>query len=127
MPLQAFDHVNVRTARLDETVAFYGEVLGLVPGERPDFGFPGAWLYLGDRALVHLIGVEGSPVAGQDLSLEHFAFSATGVSEFVAKLDSLDVDYTVNTFPGIPVVQVNFFDPNGIHIHVDFPKSEWDG
>ena len=29
------DHFNIRTQRLAETVNFYGQILGLVPGPRP--------------------------------------------------------------------------------------------
>ena len=51
------DHATVNTDRLSETIAFYKHFLDLTPGWRPDFGFPGAWLYPadGDYAIVHLI------------------------------------------------------------------------
>ena len=57
MRLLAFDHVNVRTANLAAMVDWYDRVLGMKPGKRPNFDFPGAWLYLGDQALVHLVRV----------------------------------------------------------------------
>ena len=43
MPITAFDHVNVRTANLDTMTEWYGDILGLRPGKRPDFGFPGTF------------------------------------------------------------------------------------
>ena len=55
MPLSALDHVNLRTAHLEEMCAFYCEVLGLERGPRPPFPFPGAWLYCGGRPCVHLV------------------------------------------------------------------------
>lgn len=122
--LTGFDHVNVRTANLEGMVAFYGEVLGLKPGHRPDFGFPGAWLYLGDRAFVHLVGVQSPPEAGGNVTLEHFAFRARGLAAFRAKLDAHGVVHSVDEVPGFPVLQVNFHDPDGNHIHVDFDVSE---
>jgi catechol 2,3-dioxygenase-like lactoylglutathione lyase family enzyme len=122
--LTGFDHVNVRTANLEGMVAFYGEVLGLKPGRRPDFGFPGAWLYLGDQALVHFVGVEAAPEAGGNVSLEHFAFRARGLAAFRAMLDARGVAHSVDAVPGFPVLQVNFHDPDGNHIHVDFDVSE---
>jgi catechol 2,3-dioxygenase-like lactoylglutathione lyase family enzyme len=122
--LKAFDHVNVRTANLDGMVAFYSEVLGLKPGRRPDFGFPGAWLYLGDQAFVHLVSVKTAPAAGGNVTLEHFAFRAEGLAAFRAKLDARGIAHSVDAVPGFPILQVNFHDPDGNHIHVDFDASE---
>ncbi|MEM7238203.1 MAG: VOC family protein, partial [Pseudomonadota bacterium] len=68
------DHVNIRTSRLDEMIRWYVDVMGLTEGWRPPFAFPGAWLYAGDAAIVHLIGVDAEPGADPaDLKLEHFA------------------------------------------------------
>jgi catechol 2,3-dioxygenase-like lactoylglutathione lyase family enzyme len=120
----AFDHVNIRTANLDAMVAFYGTVLGLRPGRRPDFGFPGAWLYLGEQAYVHLVGVTATPAAGGNVTLEHFAFRATGLAEFRERLDAMGIDHSVDAVPGFPILQVNFHDPDGNHIHVDFDAAE---
>jgi catechol 2,3-dioxygenase-like lactoylglutathione lyase family enzyme len=127
MPLTAFDHVNIRTGQLDVLIAWYGEVLGLHPGRRPEFGFPGAWLYLDERALVHLVGVEGTPRAGDDLTLEHFAFRATDMPAFLARLKARGIEHSIDPVPGFPIVQVNLRDPDGNHIHVDFDAAEHRG
>ncbi len=123
MALRHLDHVNLRTADLDRLVAFYGEVLGLEPGWRPPFDFPGAWLYCGERPVVHLVG-EQRPRAGEDPRLEHFAFAAEGLAEFLGRLRARKVAYWVRVVPGIELRQVNFRDPDGNHIHVDFDKRE---
>jgi catechol 2,3-dioxygenase-like lactoylglutathione lyase family enzyme len=122
--LTGFDHVNVRTANLEAMVAFYEDVLGLKIGRRPDFAFPGAWLYLGDQAYVHLVGVASSPRSGGDVTLEHFAFRARGLAAFRARLDARGIDHSVDAVPGFPILQVNFHDPDGNHIHVDFDAAE---
>ena len=122
--LTAFDHVNVRTANLDAMVAFYSDVLGLKPGRRPDFPFPGAWLYLGDQAYVHLVAARTPPEAGGNVTLEHFAFRARGLAAFRARLDTGGVAHSLDPVPGFPIVQVNFSDPDGNHIHVDFDAAE---
>ena len=127
MPLTRFDHVNVRTDNLDRMVTWYGEILGLRPGKRPDFGFPGAWLYLDDQAFVHLVGSTQKPQAGGNVTLEHFAFKAKDMPAFLTKLAAHDVVYSIDEVPGFPVVQVNFHDPDGNHIHVDFDSSEHAG
>jgi catechol 2,3-dioxygenase-like lactoylglutathione lyase family enzyme len=45
MSVGVLDHYNVSTRKLKETVQFYVEILGFVDGPRPQFDFPGAWLY----------------------------------------------------------------------------------
>ena len=85
MALNALDHVNIRTARLSELISFYTKVLGLRPGTRPAFRFPGAWLYCGERAALHLIEVPEPPEA-PDPRIEHFAFRAQGLADFLAHL-----------------------------------------
>lgn len=124
MTVTAFDHVNVRTANLDGMTDFYSDVLGLMPGRRPDFGFPGAWLYLGERAYVHLVGVGEPPRSGGNVTLEHFAFRASGLPAFRDKLEARGVAYSLDRVPGFPIVQVNFHDPDGNHIHIDFDVAE---
>lgn len=124
MPITAFDHVNLRTAQLDAMIAFYGEVLDMHPGPRPDFPFAGAWLYLGDHPYVHLVQRDTPPEAGGNVTLEHFALRATGLGEFRAKLDARGVTYSLDDVPGFPILQVNFHDPDGNHVHVDFDAAE---
>jgi len=97
----------------------------MTPGPRPDFSFPGVWLYVGARAVVHLVGVETTPGAhGQDLRLEHFALSARGLDAFMARLRDEGATFRMGRVPGFGVVQVNIEDPDGNHIHIDFPEDE---
>lgn len=126
MQLNKLDHVNVRTENLDAMVAWYTDVLGMRSGDRPNFPFPGAWMYVGDQATVHLIGVEEDAGAGSkvNLKLEHFAFAANGMKEFQAKLDAAGEKYERRDVPGGIITQYNIWDPDGNHIHVDFPTSE---
>jgi len=117
-----FDHVNLRTANLDAMVDWYGRALGLTPGWRPDFPFRGAWLYAGDRALVHLVAVDAAPGADPgDLRLEHFALRGRDMAGFMARMAAMGVATRLGRPPGAGVVQVNLADPDGNHIHVDFP------
>ena len=66
MQIGRLDHVNVRTAQLDSMITWYEQILGLHNGPRPNFPFPGAWLYSGEDAVVHLVGVDGEPGAGAE-------------------------------------------------------------
>ena len=126
MQVGLLDHVNVRTSRLEAMVDWYGRVLGMPTGPRPDFPFPGAWLYSAGRATVHLIGLAKEPSV-TDTKLEHFAFQAVGLKSFLARMKQEKVTYELMHVPGAHVVQANIYDPDGNHIHVDFNEEEAKG
>lgn len=74
-------HVSVNVDDVDAALAFYTEVLGLgVRGDRPAFGFGGAWLDAGGQQ-VHL--VEGRPPAARG---QHFALAVEDLDATVAEL-----------------------------------------
>lgn len=123
MAIVRLDHVNIITANLDALRRFYEDVLGLRTGDRPPFGVGGAWLYCGEIAIVHLVHVERQPNAGEP-RLEHFAFFADGLADFLGHLRGHNVAYYVAVVPGLGVRQVNIFDPDGNHIEVQFAAEE---
>ena len=123
MQIGTLEHVNVQTAKLAEMIGWYDRILGMPAGWRPDFPFPGAWLYSGDqKPTVHLVGVEKEPPGG--LKLEHFAFAATGLPSFLATLERERVKYDLIRVRDAGIVQVNVLDPDGNHIHIDFKEHE---
>ena len=73
--------------------------------------------------MVHLVQVAEAPRT-REPRLEHFAFRAEGLGDFLALLDSHGAAYETVVVPGIEVIQVNFYDPDGNHIHVDFQPHE---
>ncbi len=80
-------HVSINVPDVDEALAFYVDVLGLEPrSDRPDFGFPGAWLDAGGQQL-HLIGAPAPPDRGQ-----HFAVHVEDLDEVVAELRGRGLD-----------------------------------
>ena len=123
MPLAALDHINIRTARLGVLTDFYARVLGLKPGKRPPFESGGAWLYCGDRAAVHLVEVSDSPEVPAP-RIEHFAFRAENLAEFLAQLREFDVAYQTNIVPDLEIRQINIYDPDGNHIEIAFGREE---
>ena len=122
MAIQRLDHVNIVTARLDDMIAWYASALGMATGPRPDFPFPGAWLYAGGQPVVHLVSSDTPDLVGSDasLKLEHFAFSATDRVAFEANLNQLGISYSTVDVPGTNLVQLHTADPDGNHIHIDF-------
>ncbi|MCG6883410.1 MAG: VOC family protein [Silicimonas sp.] len=123
MPIKTLDHVNIVTANVEDMTEWYEKVLGLKKGPRPNFSVAGAWLYVGENPYVHLVKID-APRQPSGVQLEHFAFGATGMAEFLETLETYGVEHTVDPVPGYPLVQINFRDPEGNHIHVDFHDEE---
>jgi len=117
------NHFTVLTDDLDRTLAFYGR-LGLAPGPRPPFDFPGAWLYAGgDRAILHVIAGRELPSPAIGV-LDHMAFSARGLKGVKAWLDAERRPYDLRHLPGSGVWQLFCHDPNGAKVELDFEASE---
>ena len=121
MAIERLDHVNVVTTRLDEMIAWYRDVLGLTSGYRPEFPFPGAWLYAGDHPVVHLVANDQPKVGAEvGLKLEHFAFAARDMAAFEATLLAHNQPFEKSAVAGTTLTQFHIADPDGNHIHVDF-------
>lgn len=127
MAMYWLDHVNIRTAKLDEMSAFYENVLGLKRGKRPlSFDFGGAWHYCGSNAIVHLVESVRQIKSGE-AQVEHFALRAGGsMKTFQRKMRDHDAPYNVVPLLEINMVQVNVFDPDGNKIEVQFAATEDD-
>lgn len=123
MPITRLDHVNLQTTQLDVMVAWYDAVLGMKAGPRPEFPAPGAWLYIGETAAVHLSEVTETADRQGTLTLEHFALAATNLDAFLETLVRHEVQFEQVDLPAIQLVQVNVWDPDGNHIHVDFSTT----
>ncbi len=124
MDIKRLDHVNLRTHQLQNMIEWYRDILGFQQGPRPNFGFPGAWMYRHGQPLVHLVEVTSNPDHSDDLHLEHAAFSATGLAEFQTHLRKHDVPAKETRIEDFGIVQVNIWDPDGNHLHIDFDVSE---
>ncbi len=139
MSLQRLDHYSIRTAALEQTRNFYVNVLGLEEGFRPAFDFPGHWLYCGERAVVHLIGVTAS--SKQDLddflgdreiaadgsgALDHVAFRAEDLPALRQRLAEHQLGCRERTIPALDLHLVFIEDPNGIVVELNYVAAEAD-
>lgn len=123
MNLTALDHVTIRTADLAGMTAFYQDVLGLDPGPRPPLASSGAWLYCGERAVLHLGEVAEAP-HGEGSRIEHSAFRAQGLVEFIDLLRARDIAYRLAVVPDLELRQVHISDPDGNHVEFAFAREE---
>ena len=123
MPVHAMDHFTVLTDDLDATRSFYARILGLVDGPRPELGFPGAWMYIGERAVLHIVAGRAVPSESAGV-LDHMAFGGTGLREMAALLQADAVEYLLRRQAGSGPWQLFFHDPSGARVEVDFEPSE---
>jgi len=121
--ITAMNHFTVLTGDVERTLSFYVDLLGLSTGWRPDLGFPGAWLYIGDQAVLHVIGGR-SPAELRAGVIDHVAFSARGLASVKARLDEAKVDYEVRRQRGSNTWQLFCHDPNGAKVELDFDAAE---
>ena len=139
----SLNHFSIRTLDLEAARAFYERVLGLTVGPRPDFPFPGLWMYRGDHgdianAVVHIIGMDANDPQGlkaylgeRDASslrgsgaVDHVAFFATGLAAMRAHLRQLQVPVRERTVPDLGLHQVFLDDPHGVVIELNYPAAE---
>jgi len=125
---EGVNHFSIRTVKLEQTRSFYEDVLGFKAGERPDFDFPGYWLYQNGHALVHLVGVDPDDTQGLadylgDLdadglkgsgALDHLAFSVSDPEALLGALSAHDVAYRERKVPDLDLFQIFVEDPNGV-------------
>jgi len=121
MKVDALDHFTIVTADLDTSIAFYTDVIGLSNGERPPFDFPGAWLYCGDRAVLHLIGAEQGREQGV---IDHAAFRLTGYQEMMARLKKVGAKYRETQLPGWGITQVFVDTPDNAMVELIFQPDD---
>ncbi len=124
MALLRLDHVNIRCADLERSRAFYIDALGLTEGSRPAVNLPGAWLYLGDHPVVHLVDAKAMAEsgAGSTGAFDHVAFEARDFEATRARLEQAGVSFRANDFPEFDLKQIFFLDPDGVKVELNFPK-----
>jgi catechol 2,3-dioxygenase-like lactoylglutathione lyase family enzyme len=139
----SLNHFSIRTTDIDASRVFYEKVLGLSVGPRPDFPFPGLWMYNGDHAhvanaMVHIIGIDKNNPNGLKQYLgemdeaklhgsgavDHIALMTTGLAAMLGHLKQLGVPCRERTVPSIRLHQVFVDDPSGIVIELNYPAAE---
>ena len=127
MAVAGMNHFTVLTDDLERTLSFYDEHLGLKPGARPPFAFPGAWLYAdggrGKDPILHIVAGKQKKDLVKGV-IDHMAFSGTGLAGTLAKLKANGIAYELRRLPAYGTWQLFFHDPNGAKIEIDFDPAE---
>lgn len=98
--ITAIHHASFVVADIRRALVFYCGVLGLEQDHsRPELGYPGAWLQVGDGQ-IHLLElpnpdpIEGRPAhGGRD---RHLAMTVTDLARIKTALDQAGFDYTLS-------------------------------
>ena len=123
MRVVAVHHINIATAKLEETRAFFVDVLGLVEGPRPNFPSVGYWLYAEGVPLVHMQQAVG-PVGPSSLSaLNHIAFEVADFDAALSRLRQRGVVFDLTEAPGTTLRQAFFLDPNGVRLELNEARA----
>jgi glyoxylase I family protein len=110
-------HVSINVADVREALEFYTGVLGLAArNDRPDFGFGGAWLDIGEQQ-VHLIEADVPDDRGQ-----HFAIRVLDIEAAVVELRDRGVDVSDPSLVGTGR-QAFLQDPSGNRIELHEPAG----
>lgn len=104
------------------TLAFYENLLGLKRGYRPDLGFDGAWLYVGDTAVLHLYFDRPVPQPAAGV-IDHMAFTTVNLKEMKARFDHSGYPYQLQHRDGGPW-QLFCLDPSGAKVELNFAANE---
>jgi catechol 2,3-dioxygenase-like lactoylglutathione lyase family enzyme len=139
-------HVNIETAKFEETRAFYEDLLGLTVGRRATLPTRGYWMYLRDEPILHLLEIpvgragKGAPpnrIYNRINRIDHFGVMASGLDETIQFLDSRSYKYTRAHVRDDRILRLFVEDPNGVIVELSFlmeadgkteakaPRSDW--
>ncbi len=138
MPLSHIEHILVAADDIDATRDWYARVLGMSSGPHPDFGFPVHWMYIGGVDVVHIgpsakganarqkeyLGRTSQAAATGTGAIDHIAFRATGLHAMLEHLQKEGIEFTQRRANGQALIQLFFYDPNGIKIELNFATDE---
>jgi catechol 2,3-dioxygenase-like lactoylglutathione lyase family enzyme len=145
MGVKSLDHYNLLTTRFSETLAFYGEALGMearAPMSMGDMS-NGAWIHDESGApLVHVqrvdphnpeqrlgqvrarLGALADGIDAQRLSgagaIEHIAFECDDYEGLRERLSKLGLELAFNDAPQVKLRQIFVRDPNGVLLELNF-------
>ena len=127
MKVKGIHHLNIRCAVSDLPAIekFYGDVMGLRKGDRPNFPNPGIWLWLDNHPLVHVSArcPDGFVQEKHQGSFDHIAFDMTGAAEFRARVEKLGLKIEAQNVAGAGF-QIFLKDPIGTTLEFNFPNEE---
>lgn len=121
-------HLAIKTADLQATRAFWTGVIGLRDIERPDFGYPGAWLACpqpGGQAIIHVYA--GGPALGPlgevksgTAAIDHVSLACAGFHPYRERFRRAGLAWREFLVPGTSLWQLFVYDPSGVQLELTF-------
>jgi catechol 2,3-dioxygenase-like lactoylglutathione lyase family enzyme len=122
--------IKVKPGRLKQAEDFYTKVLGLTHAQRPDLGFPGAWLNI-KNTMIHLVEEEFPPGmdpwyarAEAQSAIDHIAIKAHGFDEFKRRVIEQGLDWRQTHLPDAGLWQIFVLDVSGVIVELNFRIDE---
>ena len=134
MALESMDHLSIRTTKMEETREFYETAMGMTNGDRPPLPFPGYWMYLDGKAVIHIVGIDENDPSGlidylgdvdlNDLdgggAVDHLAFRASDPQGLITHLTTMGIPYRQRKVPEMNLFQLFLEDPNNITLELNY-------
>ena len=134
MALESMDHLSIRTTKMEETREFYETAMGMTNGDRPPLPFPGYWMYLDGKAVIHIVGIDENDPSGlidylgdvdlNDLdgggAVDHLAFRASDPQGLITHLNTMGIPYRQRKVPKMNLFQLFLEDPNNITLELNY-------
>ncbi|WP_347900646.1 hypothetical protein [Pseudomonas purpurea] len=115
-----FDHLAFNTADGAALQSAFQALLGLQPGRRPPFPFPGRWLYQDGEALVHVIEQPGFV----ESALSHIAFrTQEDAGQVLRRVRDSGLPHQVAQVPEDGIWQIFVQLPAGVVLELDAPAA----
>jgi catechol 2,3-dioxygenase-like lactoylglutathione lyase family enzyme len=115
------DHVNIHVADGPRMVRFLEQVLEAREGFRPPFDFPGHWVYLDDRPVIHLSVVERPADFPQGM-INHVAFGVYDFEQARARVEASGYPWKLAGIPGTPIGQIFVTGPEGLLVEIQYRR-----
>lgn len=116
------NHVALHVADVEESVAFYRDVLCLPSMDRPAFDFPGAWFRLGEDQELHLIGDRELPVHSGHRGT-HFALIVDDLDQWESHIDAHEGNRLPRRIRPDGAQQTFVQDPDGHWVELCVPPQ----
>jgi predicted enzyme related to lactoylglutathione lyase len=127
--VNALDHINIITADLHATAAFYARMFDLEIRNGPPPLTPDTaqWMYDdAGRAIIHINSLdcprafEREVKPGPTGSIHHIALTCSGYDDMIERLEERGSAFQMNTIEAVGLRQVFTQDPNGVLLELNF-------
>jgi catechol 2,3-dioxygenase-like lactoylglutathione lyase family enzyme len=119
LPITAVNHLGRTSTHVEESRRFYRDVLGFREVKRPNFDFPGAWLY-NYGVMIHIMHNEAAQGASGEIQTraDHLALHTNDLAAAEKLLTAHGIPFRKNVIADTGISQIFFRDPDGHHVEI---------